>query len=128
MSDPLHNLGETRSIRRANHALHTPDSFIRTRLPGMVKASAIVHVSPASGAAFTQYSAELEAGGTLGDTVYQRFLYVLEGSVTLSVNGKDHQLAADGYAYLPQDLPHRLSAIESSRLAVIEKAYQAAAG
>jgi (S)-ureidoglycine aminohydrolase len=124
----LHNLGETRSVRRPNHSLHTPDAFIRTRLPGMVKAAAIVHASPALGAAFTQYSAELEGQGALGDCVYQRFIYVLEGSVRLELGGVEHSLEKDGYAYLPQGMPHRVSATEPARLAVIEKPYQALAG
>jgi (S)-ureidoglycine aminohydrolase len=124
----LHNLGETRSVRRANHSLHTPDAFIRTKLPGMVKSSAIVHASPALSAAFTQYSAELEPGGSLGDTAYQRFAYVLDGKITLNFNGTEHQLSADGYAYLPQDVPHHLSATVATRLAVIEKPYQPVVG
>jgi (S)-ureidoglycine aminohydrolase len=115
-------------VRRANHSLHTPDTFIRTKLPGMAKAVAIVHASPALGAAFTQYSAELEAGGALGDCAYQRFVYVLKGSVRLAFAGAEHSLVQDGYAFLPQGLPHRISAAAPSRLAVIEKPYQPLAG
>jgi (S)-ureidoglycine aminohydrolase len=121
----LQNLGATRSVRRTNHALHTPDTFIRTRLPGMAKAAAIVHASPALGAAFTQYSAELETDGALGDCVYQRFVYVLDGRVRLDFAGAEHSLEKEGYAYLPQGTPHRISAMQPSRVAVIEKPYQA---
>jgi (S)-ureidoglycine aminohydrolase len=124
----LHNLGQTRSVRRPNHSLHTPDAFIRTRLPGMIKAAAIVHASPALGAAFTQYSAELDAGGTLGDCGYQRFLYIIEGELTLECGGATHSLKKDSYAHLPQDTPHRIIATQLSRLAVIEKLYQPLAG
>ena len=120
----MHNLGETRSIRRPNYSLHTPDTFIRTRFPGMARASAIVHASPALGAAFTQYTAELESGGTLGPTAYQRFVYVLAGEIKLEFNNAAHTLSKDGYAYLPQDLPHHLDATQTTRLAVIEKKYQ----
>jgi (S)-ureidoglycine aminohydrolase len=124
----LHNLGQTRSVRRANHSLHTPDAFIRTRLPGMLKASAIVHASPALGAAFTQYSVELEPDGAFGPTTHQRFVYVLEGRVTLSFNGAQYTLAKDGYAYLPQDLPHHIASAEAARVAVVEKPYQLLVG
>ncbi|MBB6146134.1 (S)-ureidoglycine aminohydrolase [Silvibacterium bohemicum] len=120
----MHNLGQTRSVRRPNHSLHTPDAFIRTRLPGMSKASAIVHASPALGASFTQYSAEIEPGGTLGSCSFQRFFYVLEGEVHLDLDGDRHTLVKDGYAYLPQDFSHSLTAAQPSRLAVIEKRYQ----
>ena len=60
----MHNLGHTRSANRRDHLLHTPDTFVRTPLPGMQNGAAIVHVSPAAGAAFTQYTAELDAAGT----------------------------------------------------------------
>jgi (S)-ureidoglycine aminohydrolase len=124
----VHNLGETRSVRRPNHALHTPGTFIRTRFPGMAKASAIVHASPALGAGFTQYSAEIEADGTLGDTAFQRFVYVLEGEMNLAFGGASQKLLKDDYAYLPQDRPHHFTATQATRLAVIEKSYRPVAG
>jgi (S)-ureidoglycine aminohydrolase len=60
----VHNLGRTRSSQQATHLLLTADTFVRTALPGMKACSAIVHVSPALGAGFTQYTAEFEAGGS----------------------------------------------------------------
>ena len=119
----MHHLGDTRSIRRANHALHTPDAFIRTQFPGMAKAAAIVHTSPSMGAAFTQYTAVLEAGGRLGDCNYQRFVYVLDGGVEVSSVDQRHALQKDYYAFLPQGMRHRVTALEASRVAVIEKRY-----
>src|SRR5271163_2787184 len=88
----VHNLGQTRSSRRADHLLLTADTFVRTPLPGMKKCTAVVHVGPALGAAFTQYTAEFESGGELGGTSAQRFLYVLEGSVKVEGEGKSHPL------------------------------------
>jgi (S)-ureidoglycine aminohydrolase len=120
----VHNLGETRSARRADHLLLTPDTFVRAPLPGMKGCAAIVHASPAIGAAFTQYTAEFEAGGELGDTNAQRFIYVLEGSVQVESEGKKSSLDARGYAFLPQGLAHLVSAARPSRVAVIEKVYQ----
>ena len=49
----MHKLGQTRSANHRDHLLHTPDTFVRTTLPGMQRATAIVHISPAGGAAFT---------------------------------------------------------------------------
>src|SRR6266852_6981838 len=103
--------------------LLTPDTFVRAPLHGMKAATAIVHVSPALGAAFTQYTAEFEAGGELGSTAAQRFLYVLDGGVMLEVKGKRHSLGARGFAYLPEGLPHRVAAAQTSSVAVIEKPY-----
>jgi len=124
----LHHLGQTRSSLQADHALLTPDSFVRAPLPGMERASAIVHAAPAMGAAFTQYTAEIEPGGSLGPTDAQRFLFVLEGEARLQASGEKHVLAKGGYAYLPSGEPSALSAAVTARIAVIEKAYESLEG
>jgi (S)-ureidoglycine aminohydrolase len=121
----VHNLGQTRSSQQTNHLLLTADTFVRTTLPGMKSCLAIVHAAPAMGAKFTQYTAEFEAGGELGGTTAQRFIFVMEGGVTLEVEGKGRELAVRGYAYLPEGLQHRVVAAKTSRAAVVEKPYQA---
>ena len=122
----MNQLGHTRSVRRANHALHTPDAFVRTQLPGMENCTAVVHTSPEMGAAFTQYTAEMLAGGHLVTTSAQCFIYVLEGNVEVSSPqlGQTYSLTSGGYAYLPQGSEIQVTALASSRLAVIEKHYR----
>lgn len=120
----MHNLGRTRSSQQPNHLLLTPDTFVRTTLPGMTKCSALVHVSPALGAQFTEYTAEFEVGGDLGATSAQRFVFVIEGSVKVEGEGVSKKLGTDGYAYFPEGSQHRVVAAKASRLAVIEKHYQ----
>ncbi len=120
----MHNLGRTRSSQQANHLLLTADAFVRTTLPGMKTCSAIVHVSPALGAGFTEYTAEFEAGGELGSTPAQRVIFVIEGGVNVEVGSKSSKLDARGYAFVPQGLRHRVVATKASRVAVIEKPYQ----
>ena len=83
-----------------------------------------MHVSPALGAGFTQYTAELEPEGTLGSTVAQRFVYVLEGSADLATGSSFRTLSAGGYAYLPAGAEHTFTATQKTRLAVIEKNYK----
>lgn len=124
----MHNLGQTRSAHEHNHLLLTPDTFVRTSLPGMKNASAIVHVGPALGARFTEYTVEFEAQGELGPAAAQRFLYVLEGALLLEAGGKGHAIGTRGYAYLSQGLEHRAVAKQQSRVAVIEKHYVAVDG
>src|SRR5580658_9907846 len=119
----MQNLGQTRSAHRTDHLLLTPDTFVRAPLPGMVDATAIVHVSPAAGARFTQYTAEFEPGGSLGptpgSTPAQRFVYVLDG--TLSVGG--HSLAVGDYVYIPAGNQVAVEAPDKARAEVIEKPY-----
>lgn len=124
MHNDLTKLGQTRSSQQSNHLLLTPDTFVRTTLPGMVACAAIVHAGPAMGAAFTEYTAEFEAGGELGTTAAQRFVYVMEGKVRIEIEDGHKELSGRGYAYLPQGLQHRVSAVKAARAAVVEKSYE----
>ncbi len=121
----MHHLGLTRSANRRDHLLLTPDTFIRTPLPGLTKGLAIVHVAPQAGAAFTMMSVELEAGGKLTEGPTQRFLYVLEGELTLKEPGRaePHAMSAGGYAYLPTEYEYKLQAQTKARVAVIDKPF-----
>ncbi len=123
----MHNLGQTRSSQQPNHLLLTADTFVRTSLPGMKGCMAIVHAGPAMGAKFVQYTAEFEAGGELGATPMQRFVFVMEGELKLEIGGKPSTLGVGGYAYLPEGRSHRVTAARACRVAVIEKPYQALA-
>ena len=120
----MFNLGYTRSTSKPDHALLTPDTFVRAPLPGMKNATAIVHAAPALGAAFTQYTAEFEKGGVLGPAMAQRFVYVLEGEILLEAGEKKHRLKKDGYALIPEELEHEISAVVTSRASIIEKSYE----
>ncbi len=127
MHNPLYNLGQTRSAQKHNHLLLTPDTFVRTPLPGMKACMAVVHAGPAIGARFAEYTAEFESGGELGPTTVQRFLYVLEGQLKIEVEGRQNVLDARGYGYLPEGAQHRVVATKTSRAVVIEKRYESLA-
>jgi len=117
----MHNLGHTRSDRQPTHLLQTPDTFVGIPLPGFVSVTVIVHAAPALGAAFTQYTAEFEPGGSLGPAHGQRFLYVLEGAVSVALDGQTRQLGRGEYAHVPANQQHTVEAPAKSRVAVIEK-------
>jgi (S)-ureidoglycine aminohydrolase len=120
----VHHLGATRSSLKTDHLLHTPDTFVRTPLPGAAGVEFIVHAAPQMGARFTQMTAEFAAGGSLGVTPAQRFVYVIEGELELRTGGKKHVLDPGGFAYLPEAAPHTVHALSASRAAVIEKSYE----
>ncbi len=115
----MHNLGHTRSVRRPDHLLQTPDTFVRAPLPGMSAATAVVHATTALGAKFTQYTAEFEAGGSLGPAREQRFAYVLEGALACGAS----VLHAGQYAWLPPGSALTLHAEQPTRAMMIEKPY-----
>jgi (S)-ureidoglycine aminohydrolase len=120
----MHELGHTRSANCADHLLQTPDTFVRIPLPGIVNGVAVVHVGPARGARFLQYTAELQSEGKLAPVAAQRFAYVLEGEICC---GPQH-LGPGDYAYCPSGADIEWRANGPARLAVIEKPYERFAG
>ena len=124
----MHHLGATRSSLKADHLLQTPDTFIRTPLPGAQGVEFVIHAAPQLGAAFTQMTAEFAVGGTLGPAPAQRFIYVLEGELHVDLEGTRHVLGGGGFAYLPQGTPHTVRSNGAARAALIEKPYEARDG
>jgi (S)-ureidoglycine aminohydrolase len=53
----------------------------------------------------------------------QRFLFVLQGKVSISRGDKLGELVTDGYAFLSANDAHQVTALERSRIIVIEKPY-----
>jgi (S)-ureidoglycine aminohydrolase len=116
----LQQLGHSRSASARTHLLQTPDTFVRAPLPGMHKATAVVHISPVGGAGFTQYTVEIDGVGEIAAATEQRFVYVLDGSLAIG----DNQLVGGDFAYLPPAYPHRIFATAWSRAEIIEKPYE----
>jgi (S)-ureidoglycine aminohydrolase len=124
----VHFLGSTRSSVKPNYLLQTPDTFIRSPLPGAEGVEFIIHAAPQMGARFTQMTAEFVAGGSLGPAPSQRFIYVVDGKLELKAGGKKYVLSPGKFAYLPQGAEHTVSARGIARAAVIEKHYEPQAG
>lgn len=117
----MHRFGQTRSSLKHDHLLQTPDTFVRTSLPCLEGAEAIVHIGPAAGARFAQFTVELRPGGSMRSAGTQRFVYVLDGQLTLHIGGEQHALDPASFAYLPAAAEHRVEAAGDARVAVIER-------
>lgn len=117
--------GETRSKFRDNHALMSPDSHERTTLPNWPDCELVFTITPHMGAKFTQYFAHLGAGksGHAPMEEMERFFFVLGGAVELSVAGKLHKMDAEGYAFVPAGLDHKITSQVGARLVVLERPY-----
>ncbi len=124
----MHDLGSTRSSLKFDHLLQTPDTFIRSPLPGARGVEFVIHAAPPMGARFTQMTAEFAGRGSLGPTTAQRFIYVLDGKLELKAGGKRRMLTPGGFAYLPEGAPHSVRAPGIARAVVIEKPYEPAPG
>ena len=111
----------------ADHFLQTPDTFVRAPLPGMQNATAIVHVGPAAGARFTQYTAEFEAGRIAGARL-RPAIRLRAGRRTGNRTAPRSDRCGD-YAYLPRQAERESFPRTPQRAcAVIEKPYQALPG
>ena len=91
---------------------------------------------PLSGFAetFSQYIAEVQPGGGSDrpetDAGVEAVLFVVEGAVTLTVGGAEHEMGEGGYAYLPPDTAWALrnTGTAAARFHWIRKAYQPVEG
>jgi (S)-ureidoglycine aminohydrolase len=112
----MNKLGITRTVVKETYALFATDSHVASTLPGWSNCRAIVQISAALGARFSQYLITLSDGGRgEGDTADSSwFFFVVDGAVTL--NGKT--LAKGGFAYIPPADRYRIEITSSTAHAV----------
>lgn len=117
--------GTTRSSIQRNHALITPDTHVRSPLIGWHKSDAVIHISPALGARFWQYTAYMqpESKSDRLRPQIQRFVYVLQGTIELNSPQHKGSLSVGQYAYLPPGSDCEIRSTEGAVLEVFEKQY-----
>ena len=123
--------GSTRASVQRDHALITPDTHVVAPLAEWENSAAIVHISPAMGAQFVQYTALLEPAGVGGPPApgVERFFYVLEGPVQLETEAATQAtLQTGGYGWIPSDTAHRIASDAGARLIVFEREYRSLPG
>ncbi|HWB00758.1 MAG TPA: (S)-ureidoglycine aminohydrolase [Pirellulales bacterium] len=127
-----HELLHSRTRVRPRYALLPLEGYPPSRLPAWPGVEARILASPALGAEFVQYLLNVPQGlGTdqQGDGRVETFLYLLEGSATLSIDRKRaHHFAAGAFALVPPAYDYRFEASEPCTLLTLRKAYEPAAG
>lgn len=121
----MQQFGHTRTSIHRNHAFIAPDGHVPAPLPGWTKTQGIILISPHMGAGFTMYMAHMDTAATAGFPLpdVQRFLYVLEGHLTLQTADTTRTLDPAWYAYLPSEADYTLTAMSASKLVLFEKPY-----
>jgi (S)-ureidoglycine aminohydrolase len=123
--------GPGRSHVGRQHAFITPDSHVRTPMPGWEKTDCVILIAPPMGARFTQFIAHMQRGGSAGPSTsgVERVVYVLEGTVTVRPPGEPKRsLTSGSYVFAPAGIDLRLTAETECRLNVFEKRFEARAG
>ena len=127
----MNPLGHSRTTLRRTHALIAPDSHVVAPLPGWENTRGVVHISPAMGAGFTQYTALLDRGAAAGspDDGIERFIYMLDGMAALETGDGDVDMREGSFAFLPAGhRPQRFVATAPGKALVFEKRFAAADG
>jgi (S)-ureidoglycine aminohydrolase len=126
MSEP----GFTRTIVKSRYALLTPDSFVPSRLPGWKNVTAIVHISPAMGAKFSQLQIAFQKQGTgEGDTgALEFFIYALEGRGAAKIGKKKMNWDAGSFIFIPPETNFLVAGVEGSRILIFQKQFEPLAG
>jgi (S)-ureidoglycine aminohydrolase len=117
--------GETRSVIARRHALISADSHEVTPMPGWPGARIVVVISPHMGARFVQFFASMPQGTVAQAPAEgaERFVFVLEGAVSLTLGDEAHRLEAEDYALVPAGMDHEIEAASAARLMVLEKMF-----
>lgn len=122
--------GATRTVVKSRYALLTPDGFVASRLPGWENVTAIVHISPAMGAKFSQWQITFGRNGTgEGKTgALEYFVYVLEGGCSAKIGGQKASLTAGSYVFIPPATDFYFAGAEDNRLLIFQKKFEPLAG
>ncbi|MGH7177655.1 MAG: (S)-ureidoglycine aminohydrolase [Tepidisphaeraceae bacterium] len=121
----------SRTRVRSRYALLPLEGFPVSRLPDWTLTEARILAAPALGARFAQYLLDLQPEGGLRrapDRRIESFIYVLSGQVNVNAGQGDNALTEGGFAFIPHTSPHSLCATAASRLLMLRKEFEPAAG
>jgi (S)-ureidoglycine aminohydrolase len=110
---------EGADITSRNRAIHEPGVYtilpkenrVRSKLPAFEGTDAQVLTAPAIGAKFTEHELEVRTGGGTRSPIddgLEAFLFVVEGSLEVELEGKVHRMTKGGYFWAPPRLPYSL--------------------
>jgi (S)-ureidoglycine aminohydrolase len=111
----------------ASHAFIAADGHVAAPHPSWREAQVVTLISPQLGARFAQYQVTMTQAsrGTPPDAGLERFIYLIEGRLTLQLEAQQHTLDQGSFAYLPAYLPHQLDCPQHAKLMVFERRYVA---
>lgn len=119
--------GHTRARLAPRHALITPENHVSSSVPGIAGANVVILINPAMGARFAQTLVTFRADGhaTFASPGIETFGYVVDGGVTLNLDGRRERLGTGGYFFAPPGRTAELVKPKAgTRLMLFQKTYQ----
>ncbi len=123
--------GSTRTHVGPRHALIAPDGHVRSNVPGITGAAAIILISEPMGAKFAQLLVTFEAGGrlTLPANGVETAGYFETGGGRVAIGGKKARCGAGGFFFAPAGQAWSITAPdEGTRVTLFQKKYVRLAG
>jgi (S)-ureidoglycine aminohydrolase len=124
---PPNIFGHNRAVVTSRYAIMQTAGTLPSQIPGIENTTIRIQTAPDMGARFAQILLEMSPGGGTTrnrDEPLQHFFFVLDGSVTLTIDETTHELGAHDYAYVPVDSQCGFTANEQSRMIWIRKPYE----
>jgi len=123
--------GQTRTRIALRHALIAPDGHVKSRLPGVAKAAAVILINEARGARFAQTMITFEAGGhaEFPANEIETAGYIETGSVVVTIEAQKKKCAAGGFFFAPAGQAWSLTAPRAgTRVTLFQKRFVPLAG
>ena len=123
--------GQTRTRVAARHALIAPDGHVKSAVPGLTGAAAVIVINEAMGARFAQVLATFAAGGRVdfaGDEI-ETAGYIETGGATLKIGAEKAKCGAGGFFFAPAGAGWSITAPKAgTRVTFFQKKFQPLAG
>ena len=125
---PPNIFGHNRAVVTSQYAIMQLAGTLPSQLPGITNTTIRIQTAPAMGARFVQIMLELGPGGGTTrdrDEPLQHFFFVVDGEVSLTIDGEAYELRKHGYAYVPYGHTCGFTANEPAKMIWIRKPYEA---
>ena len=123
--------GQTRTRVAARHALIAPDGHVKSSVPGITGAAAIILINEAMGAKFAQLLVTFETGGraALPANTIETAGYFETGGATLTVGGEKRKVVAGAFFFAPAGQAWSITAPKrGTRVTLFQKKFIPLAG
>lgn len=126
---PLHLAdlpGFTRSVYERDHALITTESQVYGPLPGWKNTIGAYLITPAMGAQFVMYIAQMQGNSSSASPSpdVERLVFVVKGDIVFTAGSlMVREIKVDGYAYIPPLQDHEITSSFGASILVVERIY-----